>query len=245
MSEHCIKFCECFEQLADKSKRAKANRVQAWMALDNNHNGYVSLAETGKWIKDTLINYTHSRVSGEVLYKTFYPSYIRAFKDAADAGRERDITDKADTDDYVQQFEFRLLCAYLCIYAIMFDHFAKIDGGSKSVGYDGVGIEGADDDRRISRKEWDKARKQFKRSPFVSLRMVARKSKRCRKQDAKISDAIFDEMDADGKGMVLLAEFCNWIKEGEIELGTQYGKVLEVDKDEDSAGEEHKGGYSY
>merc|ERR1740117_2644372 len=82
------------------------------MCLDNNGNGYVSLAETGKWIKDSLTNFLENADKALIVYKSFYPSYIRAFKDAG-----------ASTDDYVQKSEFRLLCAYLCLYGIMFDHF--------------------------------------------------------------------------------------------------------------------------
>ena len=36
------------------------------------------------------------------------------------------------------------------------------------------------------------------------------------------------EMDADGKGYVTLKEFCAWIKEGEIEMDTEFGQLLAV-----------------
>ena len=49
--------------------------------------------------------------------------------------------------------EFRLLNAYLCIYATMFDAFSKIDGG-------GEGTEG--DDRRIDEEEWMKGYKEVR-----------------------------------------------------------------------------------
>ena len=76
----------------------------------------MSLAETGKWIRETLIAYTENAIYGEMLYKCFYPSYIRAFKDAADAGRDTAIAgSSASADDYVQKNEFRLLCSYLCL----------------------------------------------------------------------------------------------------------------------------------
>merc|ERR1740117_1500968 len=180
------------------------------MCLDNNGNGYVSLAETGKWIKDSLTNFLENADKALIVYKSFYPSYIRAFKDAA-----------ASTDDYVQKKEFRLLCAYLCLYGIMFDHFVRIDGFGAGKGTDGVGIEDKSDDRRMSEAEWNSARKDFKMSPFISLKVAARK---------KTGAGIFKEMDADGKGMVLLNEFCAYIKEGEIEMETPFGKLLAVDR---------------
>jgi len=149
---------------------------EVWLARPSLVNiGYVSLAETGKWINDTLINFCGDADRGKLLYKSFYPSYIRAFKDAADASKDTKITSKASTDDYVQKKEFRLLCAYLCLYAIMFDHFARIDGFGAGKGADGVGIEDKSDDRRMSEAEWNAARKDFKMSPFISLKCAARK----------------------------------------------------------------------
>lgn len=182
--------------------------------------GFVSLAETGKWIKDTLTNFCADADRGLLIYKSFYPSYICAFKDAADVSAKKSITAEASTDDYVQKSEFPFLCAYLCFYAIAFDHFALIDGfGGGDKGADGVGIEGNDDDRRMSREEWDSARARFKGSPFLVLRYAALK---------KGGGAIFEQMDADGKGKVLLSEFCAWIKDHEIEMGTAYGRLLQV-----------------
>ena len=46
-----------------------------------------------------------------------------------DSGATLEGTEKATADDYVSKGEFRLFCAYLCIYGTMFDAFAKIDGG--------------------------------------------------------------------------------------------------------------------
>jgi len=221
LSKECVEFIHCFENMGHSDIRARAVRVQAWMCLDNNGNGYVSLAETGKWINDTLINFCGDADRGKLLYKSFYPSYIRAFKDAADASKDTKITSKASTDDYVQKKEFRLLCAYLCLYAIMFDHFARIDGFGAGKGADGVGIEDKSDDRRMSEAEWNAARKDFKMSPFISLKCAARK---------KTGAGIFREMDEDGKGKVLLNEFCKYIKDGEIEMETDFGKLLAVDK---------------
>merc|ERR1719155_154189 len=67
----------------------------------------------------------------KLLYKRFYPCYIRAFLDAADIGKNGKVggTKTATKDDYVQRSEFRFLNVYLCIYALMYDAFSVVDGG--------------------------------------------------------------------------------------------------------------------
>jgi hypothetical protein len=57
------------------------------------------------------------------MFKAFRPCYIRAFKDAADYAKDDgDViagTKSAKQDDFVSKEEFRLFCAYVCIYASM------------------------------------------------------------------------------------------------------------------------------
>lgn len=186
----------------------------------------MSLAEVGKWIKDSLINFLGDDKMGTEIYKAFYPSYIRAFKDAADCGIKKDIkgATSADTDDYVQRGEFRVLCVYLCLYAVMFDSFSLIDGYTPGLcKEDNEGV-GADDDRKVSEEEWKAAYKKLGNSPFVALKMCA--------ASKDMANAAFDEMDLDGKGAVLLMEFCEWIKMKEIHMNTDFGKVLALDADQ-------------
>jgi len=79
---------------------------------------------------------------GRYLFDAFRPCYIRAFADAkANSGKEFEGTKTATGDDFVSKGEFRLFCAYMCIYATMFDAFSLIDGG-------GAGRD-ANEDRRI------------------------------------------------------------------------------------------------
>jgi hypothetical protein len=57
------------------------------------------------------------------MFKAFRPCYIRAFKDAADYAQDDgavlDGFKDATKDDFVSKDEFRLFCAYICIYATM------------------------------------------------------------------------------------------------------------------------------
>ena len=42
------------------------------------------------------------------------------------------------------------------------------------------------------------------------------------------TEDVFAKIDADGKGMVLLIEWCKWLEAGEIEAGTMLGEALNV-----------------
>jgi hypothetical protein len=131
-------FIACFKPLAlnDTGGQGKAERKAAWSAADPNGNGYVSLAEFDGWIKQTLLNdKTLSHADADQLWHEFRPCYIRAFKDAADVMTDVRVagTASATTDDYIQKGEFRVACAYLIVYAAMYDAFSTIDGGGGGV----------------------------------------------------------------------------------------------------------------
>lgn len=220
-------------------KRGKSLRREAWRIVDNNGNGYVSLAETGKWIQNQCIHtfmeeakeadrgagktgkaslnkkeVTAAKDEGTRLYKLFYPCYIRAFLDAADIGKNGKVggTKTATKDDYVQKGEFRFLCVYICIYALMYDSFAIVDGGSAG--------RTKDDDRRISKAELEAAHSKFSGHPLVGVSMLGMPS------SYGTIDAIFGQMDADGKGKVLLNEWCAWLEAQEVANKTKLGRLL-------------------
>jgi len=227
----------CVGSGSQYSKASKTLRLSAWHRLDFNDNGIVSLAETGKWIKERLINFYVGdkdnkkfgvdKSSAELLYKHFYPSFIRAFLDAADYGAPTKVTQsgggksysntKTTGDDYVQLKEFRLLVTYLCIYATIWEAFSTVDGGGKGVT--------ADDDRRVSAAEWAAGKAGMAGHPLASLSLSANGD----------ASAVFNKMDGDGKGMVLLAEFSTYIEDYEFALKTRWGKLL-------NAGEPATGG---
>lgn len=227
VSEDLLLFCKTFATLTSKTDVSKANRVQAWMALDNNGNGFVSLAEADKWIQVSLINFLGDKDKGTQIWQEYRRSFIRAFKDAADCGHKRQIKGAKSgttTDDYVEKSEFRILCVYLCLYAVMFDAFALIDGYDKSKSTTSNGGIGKDDDRKISPEEWVAAHSEFRDSVFVALKMCA--------SSHSIAKAAFKEMDLDGKGAVMLMEFCEWIKMKEVHMNTDFGKVLSLNADQ-------------
>lgn len=210
------KFLDHFAVFANKAQAF--SRKQSWIACDPNGNGYVSLAEFDGWIKKSLE--LDDAVDGERLWKRFRPSYIRAFNDAKDISKERKIEgvkEGTTTDDYITKGEFRLAVAYLCIYATMFDAFALIDGNSEGTT--------ATDDRRMSADEWKASytAQNLKQYGFAAFKTAFEDP-----SDEKCA-AIFAEMDADKKGMVLLIEFCKFIENAEIKAGTEIGKLLNTD----------------
>jgi len=243
-SKDLFLFIYCFQELCAKPKSqqgsvSKQLRVSAWQLLDFNGNKIVSLAETGKWVGERLINfYADKELSSlgvgaedaKLLYKRFYPCFIRAFLDAADFGAATKVTQKGGGkvygntkttgDDYVQFREFRLLCTYLCVYATIYEAFGNVDGGGKGID--------ATDDRRISKDEWTANGQLLQGHPLLSLSVSANGD----------PSMIFDAMDGDGKGKVLLSEFSTYIEDYEFSLKTRWGKLLNAGEPEAaSAGE--------
>ena len=93
-------------------------------------NGLCSLAELEGFLLRSLlgkfpnIGKGKDRMTpGQDLFDSFRPCYIRAFKDAADFAKDEGETiagtKGAKQDDFVSKEEFRLFCAYVCIYASM------------------------------------------------------------------------------------------------------------------------------
>ena len=118
-----------------------------------------------------------------------------------------------------------MLAAYLCIYAVIFDAFALIDGG-------GAGTT-ADDDRRIDIGEWRNGAQQVAHHGFAAFESF-------RGSDAEL-ESMFREMDGDGKGMVLLVEFSEWIERKEQRSERQRDESTQRDDGEDVYNNEDDG----
>merc|ERR1712032_1469964 len=54
VSDDCTTFISYFLSFCPLNPQGKTLRKAAWRVIDVNGNGYVSLAETGKWIKELL-----------------------------------------------------------------------------------------------------------------------------------------------------------------------------------------------
>lgn len=214
------KFIAVFEPLGADTSAGEDLRGEAWFLADPNGNGLCSLAELESFILKMLLAAYPKRghkEEGRELFSSFRPCYLRAFTDAkdykADTGRVIKGTRNSTDDDFVSMEEFRLFNAYACIYAAMFDAFAKLDGG-------GAGRD-AGDDLRLESREWLKGYKGVQSHGFVALANVRSKEQ---------ARAAFAQMDDNGGGIVLLDEFSYWIKEEEIKAGTAMGEILSLDE---------------
>lgn len=173
VTAECESFAACFEPFAAKTDAGAGLRQEGFRIADPNGNGLCSLAEIEGFILQTLLStYPRDKANrklekGRDLFDAFRPCYIKAFNDAkdykTDSGAVLPGTKKATQDDFVSVGEFRLLCAYLCIYARMYDAFSLVDGG-------GSGRKG--DDRKIDAAEWAAGWKDTVGHGFVGLQVL-------------------------------------------------------------------------
>mmetsp|Transcript_12756 Transcript_12756/g.25927 ORF Transcript_12756/g.25927 Transcript_12756/m.25927 type:complete len:231 (-) Transcript_12756:343-1035(-) len=214
--------------MAANGEEGKKLRKKGFSMADPNGNGLCSLAELEGFVLKSLLAKFPKDIKkkddrgdvleyGKDLFTAFRPCYIRAFADAkdykADTGKVIEGTKKASADDFVSKGEFRLFCAYIIMYAAMFDAFSKIDGG-------GAGRD-ANDDRRVDLNEWLTGYGGITKYGFVALTGMG---------DEVAATGVFNSMDDNGGGVVLLEEFCTFIKATEMKAGTEMGALLAADE---------------
>lgn len=169
----------------DRSDASVARRNELFKMADPNSNGYLSLAEVDKAMRDVF--------QIDAIYN-MKPVMLRAFNAVKglnqgreaignlhklmDGAKSRGI--KLDPAEYIEKSEFRALLCYLQGYTKMMQVFDMID---------------TNQDRRLSRDEFRAAQGLLKK---VGL-------------PAENPDALFSTMDADAGGMVLFEEFSNYM----------------------------------
>ena len=95
---------------------SKTKRDQLWKGIDVNGNGFVSLAEVDKGLRDVL------KIDSVFNCKR---AIMRAFQSAKNDGKSKSV----HGPDYVERREFRQLLYYLRLYFEYFQAFARIDTG--------------------------------------------------------------------------------------------------------------------
>ncbi len=165
----------------DRSDASVAQRKDLWKQMDMNGNGYASLAEVDKALRDVF-------QIDEIF--NCKPLIMRAFNAAKGVGQgikppgwenvEQRYRDRAlNPVDYIEKNEFRVLIIYLHEYTALRQLFDSIDG---------------DNDQRITFAEFEKA--------VPLLRQMG--------QEIPSPEATFKELDADRGGMILFQEFSDW-----------------------------------
>ena len=130
MSDNAQVWAELKEKLPwEKTEEGKQKRIAQWQKIDKNGNGYLSLAEIDKAMRDDI---------GLPILFDLKPVLMRAFQAAKSVAP---ANSKAD-DDYIQKREYRLFLQYLRQYYEYWVAFEKLD---------------SDSDRRITYDEFTKA----------------------------------------------------------------------------------------
>jgi hypothetical protein len=199
-------FLDIFVPLAGKTDDSKSLRKTAWPSADTSGNGILSLGMVKQWVQRKLAS-VHGQERGTALSKKYSPISIRAFH-AAKEGHE-------SNQDFVTPSEFRLLIAYLCVYALAFDAFDVIE-------HEDAG--GNDDyDQRMSRTKWLAGCRKVSNHGFVALAEAAGPNA----TDESLGE-LFDHIHDNGKGMVLLVEWCDYLKDTETAAGTLMGSLIAI-----------------
>jgi Ca2+-binding EF-hand superfamily protein len=104
-----------------RSSDEKAKRLALFKQFDPNGNGFLSLAEVDKGMRDVL-----------ALYDLFdaKPVVLRAFNAAKSLGTKKGVVSKGD--DYVDKLEFRMLLVYLANYLRIWEVFTSADSSGDS-----------------------------------------------------------------------------------------------------------------
>lgn len=172
-----------------------------WPVADTNGEGALSLATIERWIQKRLCSILGQK-DGMLLFKKYFPAYSIAFH------ATRDIPGTL-SPDFVNKAEFRQFIVYLCVYALACDAFYAIDRPfGNSTG-------------RLTRKEWLEGYKKVAKHGFYSLLHIVELCS----TDSTLSK-MFDQMDNDKGGTIHLKEWCNYLKNAEIDARSVVGRFL-------------------
>lgn len=236
-TEDLRKFIQSFQPYAEKYQTSIALRKADFSTCDSNGSGNCSLAEIHNYVS-WVLKQDYGSDEGLRIFWTFRPAYIVAYngakhikknaRNASNGNKKSNMTE--EEEDCIGFAEFRILNAYLCIYAGMLDAFQLIDGS-------GAGVD-ENDDRRIQKDEWMKGYAEFNKEDDVILEgdedsksYTSTSSNHNFVAFSKVTDDqaaldAFEDMDADSGGVVRYSEFCDWIAREELSRKTPLGKLL-------------------
>jgi creatine kinase len=215
-------FCSLVEPFTHSTEESMKMRQDAFRSADSDGSGHCSLAQLEGYIL-TMLEGAYPKkqedcpTTGRELHDLYRPCYGLAFSSVkatkADSG---EMPEGATV--VVNVGEFRLFCAYVCMYCSLFDAFNKIDGGG---GKQGV------KDRKVDLGEWVKRYRNVSGYPFAALDSATTDD------EAK---AMFGRMDSSNAGAVTFEGFCSFVVEAELAAGTEMGETLKPDNSTGAGG---------
>lgn len=204
-------FVKAFAALAERTETAKLARQEEWPEADTGGNGVLSLTMIERWIQQRLSK-EHGGKDGQRFYKAYIPAYIRAFQAAQTASADAQAAEGgSNTAGYVSRAEFRLLCAYLCLYALAFDSSRKIAGSSSDR-----------TQQRISLQEWINGSEKVGNHGFLLFALA-------KGADEEKKRKMFEEMEGGKSGSVAFSDWRNHLIKKEVETETPMGKLIIID----------------
>ena len=229
-SADLLDFVSVFRPYTERSTVGSNLRRVGFKSCDGNGSGNCSLSDIDCFILARLIAFNKdggkkggkaNKWRAQELHRLYRPSFIQAFNAAKALDDKKDGNDENESISFT---EFRVLNAYICIYAGMMDAFIAVDCGvTNGDKVDNNNSHTKISDRRIETTEWidNGGYQRVGKRGFVGLDSICGK-------DIEAARKIFKMMDKDGGGMVLLSEWCNYLKEEEVKAGTSLGKLLDL-----------------
>jgi len=222
-------FLRSFQPYAEKFATSIALRRRGF-ASHANDTGLWTLQDVKAFIYDTI---QQDKLVGNTdkLFDLFEPSYQIAFENAIDLKNSGGIKKKsegvgyidgADDDssstDSITFKEFRMLNAFVCIYATILETFLSVHN-------DGINYSSGVHLEYVNKVQWIDGCDLMKKGSFVMLQHVS---------DVHIAHEVFKRMDGqrhvqedeDDDGIISFSTFCRHVKEEEIASNTALGKLL-------------------
>lgn len=213
-------FFRSFQPYAEKLATSRSLRKNGF-AAHGDGSGVWTLVDVESFVYNTL-----EEDASDVgwLFMKYKPSFFAAFSNAVELNKiawEQEVTHENGNvnvidgagDDRISFREFRMLNAFLCIYASMLEAFISVRGReaySSGSMYD-------DDTLSLSKSEWIDGRGNIEEADFVALKNVS---------DIHTARTIFKKMDIHELNKVTFMEFCKFVKEAEVHSKTALGRLL-------------------
>ncbi len=238
-------FFRSFQPYAEKLATSRSLRKNGF-AAHGDGSGFWTLVDVESFVYSTL-----EEDASDVgwLFMKYKSSFHAAFTNAVQLNkmaREQEIIyDNHDSDnnadmnftddgsDHISFREFRMLNAFLCVYASMLETFTNIrdhgqalkshkqqNGHNHSGGGSIMNLNHDDHDRLyLTKSEWIDGRENIgeAESTFVALKNAS---------DIYTARVVFKKMDIHELNRVSFLEFCKYVKETEIHAKTPLGKMF-------------------